>query len=63
MDSEEFNETPSKIPSWVLKMIFRQMAVLFGADDDPHLGDDSHALDLDEYLDETDDPDDLDDEF
>ncbi len=45
----------------MLKMIFRQMAILFGADDDPHMGDDSHARDLDEYLDEEDDLDD--DEF
>ncbi|WP_433417231.1 hypothetical protein ACQP1V_42055 [Microtetraspora malaysiensis] len=44
-------------------MNFQQIAALFGGDDDPHLGDDAHALHQDEQLDDTDYLDDLDDDF
>ncbi len=47
----------------MLAMNFQQMATLFGADDDLHLGDDAHALHQDGYPDDTDYLDDLDDDF
>ncbi len=43
----------------MFRMLIQQMAALLD-DDDLHLGDDAHALDLDDDWDETDD---LDDDF
>ncbi len=44
----------------MLKLLLQQMAEFLDTDDDPHLGDDAHALDQDDYAEETDD---LDDDF
>ncbi|MEV0596878.1 hypothetical protein [Nonomuraea cavernae] len=42
----------------MLRTIIEQLATLFGAYDEPHLGDDTHALDPDEDVDELEDLDD-----
>jgi hypothetical protein len=49
------DEVSDESPPTMLRVILGHMATLFGADADPHLGDDAHALDHDEDIDETED--------
>ncbi|MFF5204868.1 hypothetical protein [Streptosporangium sp. NPDC000396] len=60
VNDEKSDEHALRRAGQMPKAIFKQLAELFGAYDELHLGDDAHALDGDEEIDEKED---IDDEF